>query len=153
MSGTTERCERNGDATGRRPDDGTYVIAPDVALALARDRIVPAGHQLLAPTLLRSQVLSRLYQAVRAGETTKHEAAARLDHLRTLRLRLLGDRVLQREAWRFADLLGWDDTLTAEYLALTTLQADAFITLDPSSPALSRPSSRSRPASALGLRP
>jgi hypothetical protein len=33
-------------------------------------------------------------------------------------------------AWRIADQLGWTDTFTAEYIALTQLQADAFGTLD-----------------------
>jgi hypothetical protein len=27
--------------------------------------------------------------------------------------------------------MGWADTYTAEYVALTMLQADAFVTLDP----------------------
>jgi predicted nucleic acid-binding protein len=108
-----------------------YVIGPDVAVRLAHDRtVIGAGHQLLAPTLLRSQTLSLLYQQVRRGETTKKEAQRRLDHLRGLRIRLLGDRVLQATAWKVADQLGWPDTLAAEYLALTQLQADALITLD-----------------------
>ena len=51
--------------------------------------------------------------------------------MRALNIRLLGDRVLQKYAWDFADMLGWDDPLSAEYLALTRLQADAFVTLDP----------------------
>ena len=52
-----------------------YVIAPDVALRLALDRsVIRAEHQLFAPTLLRSQVLSMLYQAVRRGEMTKKDA-------------------------------------------------------------------------------
>jgi len=38
--------------------------------------------------------------------------------------------VLQGHAWKVAERLGWDDTFTAEYIALTQLQADAFITLD-----------------------
>lgn len=50
--------------------------------------------------------------------------------MRALRIRLLGDRVLQNVAWKIADQLGWPDTLDAEYVALTQLQADAFITLD-----------------------
>ena len=37
---------------------------------------------------------------------------------------------LQNVAWRVADQLGWPDTLDAEYVALTQLQADAFITLN-----------------------
>ncbi len=39
--------------------------------------------------------------------------------------------MLQNLAWNFAERLGWEDTFTAEYLALTKLQADAFVTLDP----------------------
>ena len=48
-----------------------------------------------------------------------------------LLIRLLGDRVLQAVARKVADQLGWVDTLDAEYVALTQLQADALITLDP----------------------
>ena len=60
----------------------------------------------------------------------KKPAERQLDHVRALRLRLLGDRMLQSVAWKIADQLGWPDTFDAEYLALTRLQADAFITLD-----------------------
>jgi predicted nucleic acid-binding protein len=108
-----------------------FVIGPDVAMHLARDHaVMPAKHQLLAPTLLRSQLLSRLYQAVNRGELTKRDAEHHLDYVRGLRLRLLGDRVLQRVAWQVADRLGWPDTWDAEYVALTQLQADALVTLD-----------------------
>jgi len=109
-----------------------YVIGPDVALHLAKDKAaVSQDHQLLAPTLLRSQVLSSLYQAERRGDVTKQEARRQLDYLRSLRVRLLGDRVLQSVAWKIADHLGWPDTFDAEYIALTQLQADAFVTLNP----------------------
>ena len=108
-----------------------YVITPDVALRLAHDRaVIPDEHQLLAPTLLRSQLLTLLYRAVRQGEMTRKDADRRLDYVRALRIRLLGDRVLQSTAWRVADQLGRPDTLDAEYVALTQLQADALITLD-----------------------
>lgn len=108
-----------------------YVIGPDVALRLAHDEaVIPDEQQLLAPTLLRSQMLSLLYRAVRQGEMTKKEADRQLNYVRALRVRLLGDRVLQSVAWKIADQLGWPDTLDAEYVALTQLQADAFITLD-----------------------
>ena len=50
--------------------------------------------------------------------------------MRSLKLRLLGDRVLQRVAWDIAERLEWPDTYQAEYLALTRLQADIFVTLD-----------------------
>lgn len=108
-----------------------FVIGPDVALHLARAGAAIADeHHLVAPTLLRSQVLSLLYQSVRRGEVTQADADRQLDYLRGLRIRLLGDRVLQRTAWRLAEHLGWEDTFAAEYVALTQLQADAFVTLD-----------------------
>ena len=108
-----------------------YVIGPDVVRRLARDgSVVPAGHQLVAPALLRSQLVSQLYQAVRRGDMSKPEADHVLDHMRRLRIRLLGDRVLQAVAWKVADRLDWADTFTAEYVAVTQLQADALVTLD-----------------------
>jgi predicted nucleic acid-binding protein len=108
-----------------------YVIGPDVVRRLAQERaVIPAEHQLFAPTLLRSQLLALLYRAVRQGEMTKPEADEQLNYMRSLRIRLLGDRVLQNVAWKIADQLGWPDTLDAEYVALTQLQADALITLN-----------------------
>jgi predicted nucleic acid-binding protein len=108
-----------------------YVIGPDAVIQLAHaEAAIPGGHQVLAPTLLRSQMLSLLYQAVRRGEMEKRDAERRLNYMRGLRIRLLGDRVLQNVAWKIASQLGWPDTFDAEYVALTQLQADAFITLD-----------------------
>jgi predicted nucleic acid-binding protein len=108
-----------------------YVIGPDVAISLAAgEAVIQSEHQLLAPTLLRSQMLARLFRAVAAGEMSKGEATRMLDYVRGLRIRLLGDRVLQNVAWKLAEQLGWPDTFDAEYLALTRLQADAFITVD-----------------------
>ena len=108
-----------------------YVIGPDVALRLARQRAtVPSEHQLLAPTLMRSQLLAMLFRAVEGGEMDRGTADEHLDFVRGLRIRLLGDRVLQRVAWKVAERLGWSDTLDAEYVALTQLQADALVTLD-----------------------
>ena len=110
-----------------------YVIGPDVALALAeRAAVISDQHRLLAPTLLRSQVLAQLYGEVLRGNLSRKEADRRLDYLRALQIRLLGDRVLQRVAWEVAAQLGWSDTFVAEYIALTKLQADALVTRDPS---------------------
>jgi predicted nucleic acid-binding protein len=108
-----------------------YVIGPDVALRLAQEETAIAGGlKLLAPTLIRSQLLAMLYRAVRQGQMTRKDAEHHLNYVRGLRIRLLGDRVLQNVAWRVADQLGWPDTFEAEYIALTQLQADAFITLN-----------------------
>ncbi|WP_031069449.1 type II toxin-antitoxin system VapC family toxin [Streptomyces sp. NRRL WC-3742] len=116
-----------------------YVITPEVALRLVREGSpLPDGRQLLAPTLLRSQLLALLYAAVRRGELTAKEAERVLDGVRGLRIRLLGDRVLQSTAWRIAEQLDLPDTLAAEYLALTRLQADALVTLDPALAAAAR---------------
>ena len=108
-----------------------YTVGPDVVLRLALDgTTVPAEHQLVAPALLRSQLVAQLYRTVREGGMTRRDADRVLDHMRALRIRLLGDRVLQAVAWTVADRLGWPDTFTAEYVAVTQLQADAFVTLD-----------------------
>jgi predicted nucleic acid-binding protein len=107
------------------------VIGPDVALVLAERRAsVPLHHRLLAPTLLRSQVLAHLFAQVQSGLLMRKEANQRLDYLRGLQIRLLGDRSLQQVAWECAEELGWTDTFVAEYLALTKLQADALVTRD-----------------------
>ena len=108
-----------------------YVVGADVAVDLARRGARPVkGTQLVAPTLIRSELLSLLYRLVRGGTLTRGEADRYLDHIHALRIRLLGDRVLQRNTWQVAEQLSWPDTLHAEYIALTRLQADAFVTLD-----------------------
>jgi predicted nucleic acid-binding protein len=108
-----------------------FVVDCGVVLHLAAEEIeVPAEHELLAPTLLRSQTLSALHEAVHAGELAPDVALDRLARIWAMPIRLLGDAVLRRNAWNFADQLGWPSTYDAEYIALTKLQADAFVTLD-----------------------
>jgi predicted nucleic acid-binding protein len=108
-----------------------FVVDCGVVLQLAGEGIeVSAEHELLAPTLLRSQTLSALHEAVHAGELAPDVALDRLARIRAIPIRLLGDAVLRRRAWGVADELGWAQTYDAEYVALTQLQADAFVTLD-----------------------
>jgi predicted nucleic acid-binding protein len=108
-----------------------FVVDCGVVLRLASEGIdVGAQHELFAPTLLRSQTLSALHEAVHAGELTEDVAIERLARIQALPIRLLGDAVLRRNAWRLADQLGWASTYDAEYVALTKLQADALVTLD-----------------------
>jgi predicted nucleic acid-binding protein len=108
-----------------------FVIDAGVALRLARDATeVARRHELLAPTLIRSQTLSFLHEAVQRGELSNDAARDQLRAFNAIKLRLLGDAVLRRRAWEIADELGWASTYDAEYVALTQLQADAFVTLD-----------------------
>jgi predicted nucleic acid-binding protein len=108
-----------------------FVVDAAAALQLASEAFaVPGEHELLAPTLLRSQALATMHAAVGRGELPAAVALERLEALRKLPIRLLGDGVLRRRAWDLASQLGWAETYEAEYLALTQLQAEAFITLD-----------------------
>jgi predicted nucleic acid-binding protein len=108
-----------------------YVVHAGVVLDLAAGGTeVSDEHTLLAPRLLRSQVLSLLHEAVQRGELTADVARDRLVRIERMPIRLLGDGVLRHRAWQLADRLGWASTYDAEYAALTQLQADAFITLD-----------------------
>jgi len=108
-----------------------FVVDGDTLLRIAAGEIeVAARHQLVAPTLVRSQALSALYQAARRGEISAAEGLERVTRINSMKVRFLGDKVLQRTAWRIADRLGWETTYDAEYVALTQLQADVFVTSD-----------------------
>jgi predicted nucleic acid-binding protein len=108
-----------------------FVVDVSAVLHLATEGVEVSGtHELLAPTLLRSQTLSVLHEAVQRGEIPADVARDRLTSVGRMRIRLLGDAVLRRRAWDVADQLGWASTYNAEYVALTQLQADAFVTLD-----------------------
>ena len=108
-----------------------FVVDAGAVLELASDETeISAEHELLAPTLLRSQTLSALHEAVHRGELTAEAAREQLARIQRLPIRLLGDAVLRRRAWDLAEKLGWASTYDAEYVALTQLQADALVTLD-----------------------
>ncbi len=108
-----------------------FVVDAGAALhVVAHDVAVSPAHKLLAPTLLRSQTLSLLHEAVQRGEIPREVARDRLTRIGRLPIRLLGDGVLRRRAGDIAEQLGWAETYDAEYIALTLLQADAFVTMD-----------------------
>jgi predicted nucleic acid-binding protein len=109
-----------------------FVIDAGVGLYLVREGVeVNPKHELLAPTLFRSQTLSLAHESVVCGEIPANVALEQLETLWQLKIRLLGDAVLRRLAWKIADRLEWVSTYDAEYIALTQLQGDAFVTLDP----------------------
>ena len=110
---------------------GKYVVDVSVVLhVLETNGDLSVDHELLAPTLLRSQVLNSLYADVRSGSLSDKEGLGRLARFAGMKIRYLGDKVLRRRAWQVAEELGWESTHAAEYVALTQLQADAFITMD-----------------------
>jgi predicted nucleic acid-binding protein len=108
-----------------------FVVDCGTLLRIAAGEIdVADGHKLVAPTLVRSQALSALYEAARRGEISADEGMERVTRINSLKVRFLGDKVLQRTAWRVADQLGWETTYDAEFVALTQLQGDVLVTSD-----------------------
>jgi predicted nucleic acid-binding protein len=109
-----------------------YVIdAPTLLHLVAEGVEISPAHQIVAPNLVRSQALSLLLASVRRGEISEEIALQRHERLTEMKMRLLGDRVSRRVAWKIAQQQGWETTFDAEYLAVTKLQADALVTIDP----------------------
>jgi predicted nucleic acid-binding protein len=109
----------------------TFVIDARVAVDLATNgATIPPEHGLTAPTLLRSQVLALVYDSVRRGDVDERAGRKILHDIRGLRIRFLGDRSLEDNAWQLAIKLNWPDVHQLQYIALTQLQADALVTAD-----------------------
>ena len=109
-----------------------YVLDPSTLLeVVARGTQIGAEHQVVAPGTIRSDALALLFAAVQRGDLTEEVALERHQRLTELKMRLLNDRVSRRTAWTIAREQGWASTGEAEYLAVTRLQADALVTVDP----------------------
>jgi predicted nucleic acid-binding protein len=116
-----------------------YVIDAPTLLHLVDAEIhVDPGHQLVAPNSIRSEALELLLYDVRAGKRTETAALEVHERMTEIKMRLLGDRVSRRTAWQLARLHDWNTLRDAEYLAITRLQADALVTVDPSLAATAR---------------
>ena len=108
-----------------------YAIDAPTLLHLVDEELrVDPGHQLVAPSSIRSEALELLLAEVRRGERSGTEALERHDRMTQLKMRLLGDRVSRRTAWQIALEHDWDTLRDAEYLAIARLQADALVTVD-----------------------
>ena len=108
-----------------------YVVDARTLLHIVSTGVqISPDHQLVAPNPVRSQALSLLFERVRCGELDEVEALRMHERLTEVKMRLLGDRVPRRTAWRIAREQGWDTMEDAEYLAVTRLQADALVTID-----------------------
>jgi len=109
-----------------------YVIDAPTLLYLVDAGVgVDGRHQLVAPSSIRSEALQLLLREVRAGKRTEAAALEAHERMTGVRMRVLGDRVSRRTAWRLARQHDWDTLRDAEYLAITRLQADALVTVDP----------------------
>lgn len=109
-----------------------YVIdAPTLLHLVDAGLDVAPGHQLVAPNSIRSEALELLLLDVRSGKRTEAAALKAHERMTGMKIRLLGDRVSRRVAWQVARKHDWDTLRDAEYLAITRLQADALVTVDP----------------------
>ncbi|MBL7253207.1 hypothetical protein [Paractinoplanes lichenicola] len=108
------------------------IDAPTLLHLVAHELAVDRGHQLVAPNTIRSEAMHLLLDDVRAGKRSDREAMQLHERLTELKMRVLGDRVSRTTAWRIARDQDWDTLRDAEYLAVTRLQADALVTIDPS---------------------
>lgn len=109
-----------------------YVIDAPTLLHLVDQRMpVHPDRQLLAPNSVRSEAMNLLLGQVQSGTRSEAEALERHERMTEIKMRLLGDRVSRRTAWQIAREHRWEDLHQAEYLAVTRLQADALITVDP----------------------
>lgn len=108
-----------------------FIDAPTLLHLVANHLHVNANHQLVAPNVIHSQALALLFEAVRRGGLTEQAALRQHDRLTELKMRLLGDRVSRRTAWRIVRELSWETVNDGEHLTLTRLQADAIVTVDP----------------------
>jgi predicted nucleic acid-binding protein len=105
------------------------IDAPTLLHLVANNVHISPRHQIVAPNHIRSQALSLLLEAVRHGDLTEDLALEHHERLTELKMRLLGDRVLRRSAWKIAREQDWETTYDAEYIAVTKLQADALVSV------------------------
>lgn len=109
-----------------------FAIDPQALLAIAGSgRSVIAAHQLVAPNSIRSDAMDLLLLRVRGGELNEDAALDLHERITEVKMRLLGDRVSRRTAWRIARDHNMATMHEAEYLAVAKLQADALIAIDP----------------------
>ena len=105
-------------------DPATLVLLADSGSEVGKQ------HQLVAPNSIRALALDLLLQRVLGGELSEPAALDLHERMTEVKMRLLGDRVSRRTAWRLAQERGLSSIQHAEYLAVAKLQADALVTVD-----------------------
>lgn len=108
-----------------------YVIHSSALIQYLEMDVFPQGHQLLAPSIIRSEVLQHYYEANQLGIKTVPEVKTLLNRLSRFKIRLLNDRVLRHKAFMVAVDFGCPDTYIAEYIALAHLHGDGLVVAKP----------------------
>ena len=102
-----------------------------VQVSLAGGTLGPLeGHELIAPTLLASEVTSILSEMTHRGEVPPDHARVAVGRLASLPIRYERPDGLAERAWELARSLGWAKTYDAEYIALALIHEAPLFTID-----------------------
>lgn len=102
-----------------------------VQVTLAGGALGPlAGHDLVAPPLLMSEVTSVLCEMTYRGEVPAEQARVAVETLASLPIRYERPEGLATRAWDLARSLGWAKTYDAEYVALAIVSDASLVTID-----------------------
>ncbi|MBT0992818.1 hypothetical protein KIN34_00740 [Cellulomonas sp. DKR-3] len=107
------------------------IDAPALLRLVDQDRPPAADVQLVAPKSILVDALQLLLDDVRGGRRDRADALLTHTRMTETKIRLLGDRVSRRRALDLALEHGWAQVRTAEYVAVSQLQADALVAVDP----------------------
>jgi predicted nucleic acid-binding protein len=88
------------------------------------------SYRLIGPTLVASEALSALHEALYRGELSAALVRGARERLATAPIELLAPEGLATAAWDIADRLGWAKTHDAEYVALAGLMKCRLLTID-----------------------
>ena len=122
-----------------------FVVDASAVLHLASAGVEVSGeHKLLAPTLLRSQCCRLCTRPCSGARSRPKSRATTLPASGGCRSGFSATACSGVGPGSWADRLGWASTYKAEYVALTQLQADAFVTLSRNWRAASKGSWRPR---------
>ena len=89
-----------------------------------------ADHELVAPPIMASEVVSTLHEMLYRGDLTEELALLALDRFKTTTYNTERPTEMWQTAWEIAQDLGWTKTYDAEYVALARLLHCPLVTLD-----------------------